>query len=114
MPKMKTKGAVKKRFRASKKGKISFKRAGKNHLQSKHNKKHRRRQTRDSVLSKADKKTVKKLESNEKKQAKRYASNESLEKSLSSANLLKDGILMIISNQINRILPAEKVIFLPI
>jgi len=60
------------------------------------------------------KKTVNKLESNEKKQAKRYATNESLEKSLSSANLLKDGILMIVSNQINRILPAEKVIFLPI
>ena len=55
------------------------------------------------------KKTVNKLESNEKKQAKRYASNESLEKSLSSANLLKDGILMIVSNQINRILPAENV-----
>ncbi len=60
------------------------------------------------------KKTVNKFESNEKKQAKRYASNDSLEKSLSSANLLKDGILMIISNQINRILPAEKVILLPI
>lgn len=59
-------------------------------------------------------KTINKLESNEKKQAKRYASNESLEKSLSSANLLKDGILMIVSNQINKILPAEKIIFLPI
>ena len=59
-------------------------------------------------------KTVKKLESNEKKQAKRYASNESLERSLSSVNLLKDGLLMIVSNQINKILPAEKVIFLPI
>ena len=58
-------------------------------------------------------KTVRKLESNEQKQTKRYASNESLEKSLSSANLLKDGLLMILSNQINRILPAEKVIFLP-
>lgn len=60
------------------------------------------------------KKTVNKLEVNQKKQDKRYASNESLEKSLSLANLLKDGILMIISNQINRILPAEKLIFLPI
>jgi flavin-dependent dehydrogenase len=59
------------------------------------------------------KKTLKKLESNEQKQTKRYASNESLEKSLSSANLLKDGFSMILSNQINRILPAEKVIFLP-
>jgi flavin-dependent dehydrogenase len=58
-------------------------------------------------------KTARKLESNERKQTKRYASNESLEKSLSSANLLKDGLSMILSNQINRILPAEKVVFLP-
>jgi len=59
-------------------------------------------------------KTINKLKANEKKQAKRYTSNESLENSLSSANLLKDGILMLVSNQINRILPAEKIIFLPI
>ncbi len=59
-------------------------------------------------------KTINKLESNEKKQAKRYESNESLEKSLSSINLLKDGLLMVVSNQINRILPAEKIILLPI
>jgi len=59
------------------------------------------------------KKTLKKLEANEQKQARRYASNESLEKSLSSASMLKDGISMIISNQINRILPAEKTILLP-
>ncbi|MBN1693791.1 50S ribosomal protein L35 [candidate division WOR-3 bacterium] len=61
MPKIKTKGAVKKRFKVSKKGTISFKRAGKSHLQSKHNKKHRRRQNKDSVISTADKKRVKKL-----------------------------------------------------
>ncbi len=61
MPKMKTKGAVKKRFKVSKKGKISFKKAGKNHLQSKHNRKHNRRQTKESVVSKADRKTVKGL-----------------------------------------------------
>jgi flavin-dependent dehydrogenase len=59
------------------------------------------------------KKTIKKIESNEKKQAKRYASNESLEKSLSSFNLLKDGIGMILANQINKLLPPEKVILLP-
>ena len=58
-------------------------------------------------------KTVRKLKSNEQKQTKRYASNESLEKSLSSASLLKDGLSMILSNQINRVLPAEKVVFLP-
>jgi flavin-dependent dehydrogenase len=58
-------------------------------------------------------KTVKKLESNEQKQTQRYASNESLEKSLSSTKLLKDGLSMVFSNQINKILPAEKVILLP-
>ena len=60
------------------------------------------------------KKTVNKFDSNERKQAKRYASNDSLEKSLSSTNLLKDGILMMATNQLNRILPAERVILLPI
>jgi flavin-dependent dehydrogenase len=58
-------------------------------------------------------KTVKKMESNEQKQTQRYATNESLEKSLSSTKLLRDGLLMVFSNQINRILPAEKVILLP-
>jgi len=58
-------------------------------------------------------KTVKKLESNEQKQTQRYASNESLEKSLSSTRLLRDGLFMVFSNQINRILPAEKIILLP-
>jgi len=61
MPKLKTKGAVKKRFKVSKTGKIKFKKAGKNHLQSKHDKKHSRRQTRESDISKADKKIVRKL-----------------------------------------------------
>jgi len=58
-------------------------------------------------------KTLKKLESNEQKQTQRYASNESLENSLSSTKLLKDGLTMILANQINRILPAEKLILLP-
>ena len=57
--------------------------------------------------------TLKKLASNEKKQTQRYSSNESLEKSLSSTRLLRDGLTMIFSNQINRILPAEKIILLP-
>ena len=58
-------------------------------------------------------KTIAKLAANEQKQNKRYASNESLEKSLSSANLLKDGLSMLISNQFNKLLPAEKIILLP-
>jgi large subunit ribosomal protein L35 len=61
MPKLKTKGSVKKRFRKSKKGKIAFKKAGKSHLQSKHSKRHRRRQNKDSALSKADTRLMKQL-----------------------------------------------------
>ncbi|MHA2407728.1 MAG: NAD(P)/FAD-dependent oxidoreductase, partial [Candidatus Ranarchaeia archaeon] len=56
---------------------------------------------------------VKKIKSNEVKQAKRYASNEALEDSLSPFSLLKNGVTMIFANQLNKLLPAEKVIFLP-
>ena len=58
--------------------------------------------------------TVHKLEANASKQAARYASNKMLEKSLSPVNLMKGGLLMIMSNGINRILPPEKMILLPI
>ncbi|RLI37919.1 hypothetical protein DRO66_03070 [Candidatus Bathyarchaeota archaeon] len=59
------------------------------------------------------KRTINKIKSNEKKQAKRYASNQTLEQSLSSFNMLKDGIGMLLANQINKLLPAEQVILLP-
>jgi digeranylgeranylglycerophospholipid reductase len=60
------------------------------------------------------KKTVLKLEINAKKQTKRYSSNSSLENSLSNFNLLKNGISMMLANQINKILPPEKLILLPV
>lgn len=56
---------------------------------------------------------IRKLEINEKKQATRYASNQTLEQSLSSLNLLKGGVSMILANQVNKLLSAEKVILLP-
>ena len=56
---------------------------------------------------------VRKLESNAKKQAKRLSSNSELEKSLSPLNMLKGGIYMLIANEINKILPPERLIFLP-
>ena len=59
------------------------------------------------------KKTVMKLEKNAKKQTKRYSSNSTLENSLSSFNLLKNGISMMLANKINKILPPEKLILLP-
>ena len=58
-------------------------------------------------------KVVRKLETNAEKQAVRYASNKTLEQSLSTLNLLRDGISMIVANQINKLLPAKTVILLP-
>jgi flavin-dependent dehydrogenase len=59
------------------------------------------------------KKVVKKIEANVKKQTKRLSSNNELEKSLSPLNMLKGGLHMLIANEINKILPPEKLIFIP-
>ena len=59
------------------------------------------------------KKFVKKIETNAKRQMKRLSSNNELERSLSPLNMLKGGLHMLIANQINKILPPEKLIFLP-
>jgi len=59
-------------------------------------------------------KTVSKLRENEKKQAARYATNETLEKSLSPLNLMKGGLFMLTAAQLNKILPPEKIILLPL
>ncbi len=60
------------------------------------------------------KKVVKKGRGECKKQMKRFSSNDELEKSLSSLNMLKGGLLMLVANKINKILPPEKLIFLPL
>jgi len=59
-------------------------------------------------------KVVRRLHANANKQAARYASNEALEKSLSPTNLIKGGIKMLLAQKINRLLPPEKLIFLPL
>jgi flavin-dependent dehydrogenase len=59
------------------------------------------------------KKVVKKIEVNAKKQMKRLSSNNELEKSLSPLNMLKGGLHMLVANEINKILPPEKLVFLP-
>ncbi|MEA3421294.1 MAG: 50S ribosomal protein L35 [Acidobacteriota bacterium] len=61
MPKLKTKGAVKKRFKRTANGKIKSRKAGTNHLNSKHSKKSRRRKKSAKFLKKPDEKRVKKL-----------------------------------------------------
>jgi len=58
-------------------------------------------------------KVFQRLEVNMKKQVKRFSSDTELEKNLSSINMLKGGLYMLIANQINKILPPEKLIFLP-
>jgi geranylgeranyl reductase family protein len=59
------------------------------------------------------KKVVKKIEANAKRQMKRLSSDNELEKSLSPLSMLKGGIHMLIANEINKILPPEKLIFIP-
>jgi len=56
---------------------------------------------------------VKKIKANKEKQRRRFSSNEELEGSLSPLRMLKGGLYMLIANQINKILPPEKLIFLP-
>ncbi len=59
-------------------------------------------------------KVVRQIERNGKRQAARYASNESLENSLSTFNLVKDGMLMLAAARLNRVLSPERVIMLPL
>jgi flavin-dependent dehydrogenase len=55
---------------------------------------------------------VNRLESNAEKQRKLYSSDEMLERRLSTFNLLVGGLRLIIADKINKILPAERIIFL--
>ncbi len=57
--------------------------------------------------------TIKKIRKNAMKQAARYASNNSLEMSLSTFNIIKDGLLMLAAAQVNKFLPPEKILLLP-
>jgi flavin-dependent dehydrogenase len=57
---------------------------------------------------------IRKIKRNEAKQQAIFATNESLEKSLSPAKQLRSGILMLAATQLNRILPPEKVITMPL
>lgn len=57
---------------------------------------------------------VLKTSKNAAKQASRYATGEALRKSLSSLNILKSGLSMVIITQLNKLLPADKLITLPI
>jgi flavin-dependent dehydrogenase len=57
---------------------------------------------------------VNKMHRNEKRQAARYATNESLQRSLSTPNMIKDGILMLATMQLDRVVPPERTVTLPL
>ena len=57
---------------------------------------------------------VNKMHRNEKRQAARYATEEALQKSLSTPNMIKDGILMLAAIQLDRWLPPERTVTLPL
>lgn len=57
---------------------------------------------------------IRQLERNARRQAERYTSNDELERSLAPARMLKDGLLMLLANRLNSVLPAERVITLPL
>jgi len=56
---------------------------------------------------------VRRTQVNEKRQAARYATDQTLEASLSTPNLIRDGLLMLAAAQVNKALPPERTIFLP-
>jgi len=60
------------------------------------------------------KRIIHRVEKNAAKQTTRYATNETLEQSLSPLNLIKGGLLMLVATQINRVLPPHRIIMLPL
>lgn len=59
--KMKTRQAVKKRFKISKNGKVMHSRAGKNHLLTHRSSKNKKNLSGEKEVSKADKKRIKQM-----------------------------------------------------
>jgi geranylgeranyl reductase family protein len=57
---------------------------------------------------------VKKMHRNEKRQAARYATNESLQRSLSTPNMIRDGMLMLTVMQFDKLVPPERTVTLPL
>ena len=60
------------------------------------------------------KRMVKTVTKNEAKQAARYAADKALQKSLSPFSLMTGGLVMLLVAQLNRILPPERIITLPL
>jgi hypothetical protein len=56
----------------------------------------------------------KRIEDNELKRVKKYASDETLASYLAPRQMLKDGIKMLAADIVNKVLPAERVITFPL
>jgi hypothetical protein len=56
----------------------------------------------------------KQLEINERKRVQKFASDESLAISMAPQRIMIDGVKMVTANMLNRVLPPDKVITLPI
>lgn len=61
MPKMKTKQAVAKRFKITKKGKVLKRTGGQDHFNARESGRVKRNKRRDAQIAKADQKNIKKL-----------------------------------------------------
>jgi len=57
---------------------------------------------------------VNKMHRNEKRQAARYATEESLQRSLSTPNMIRDGMLMLAAMQLDKLVPPERTVTLPL
>jgi len=68
----------------------------------------------EEIYKHLTKSIVMKTEKNVKKQLDRYTSDNTLEESLSPLHMLKGGLLMLLVNQLNRILPSDRLILLPL
>ena len=61
MPKMKSRSAVQKRFKKTSNGKVKRKKAKRAHILTKKSPKRKRQLRRDTIVSKADEKRIKKM-----------------------------------------------------
>ena len=65
------------------------------------------------AYTKSMSKIARQIEKNKEKQASRFASDSGLEQSMSGGSMLKGGLGILLGNQLNKILPPERVMLLP-
>jgi len=65
------------------------------------------------AYTKSMSKIARQIERNKEKQASRFASDSGLEQSMSVGSMLKGGLGILLGNQLNKVLPPERVMLLP-